>query len=720
MRRTAVLAFALGLSACPAPPKTLDRGIAPPVLSEPHERFVAAASWPGTAEAFASPRDLWGEAAMKELNGPSYAFFEKLLPPLRYVSAEFRHYPIVLGPPGGPRKARLVSNGSAVNARARSRVWREVGRPVSFRVGGEPFGEDPDRLEGPRYADGYLPIVRLRYRAGATVWGMEAFGGVESPFAERASVFVRVRVEEGPGGPFEAEGEPARLSGGEAADLVVHTDPPGREFTPAYEAQRAACARVWQALISRGVRIEVPEPVVNDAWRSLVVGNYLMLHGDRLDYSAGNQYERQYAAECGDSVRSLLLYGHLEDARRLMVPVLDYTRKGLAYHQAGHQLQLFAYVYWALGDRGLVAAERARWSREVAEIVSGRERETGLLPRERHSGDIAIQVHSLSANAACWRGLRDLAAVLADAGEADEARRLFREAEDFRKAILRAVERSVRRDVRPPFIPIALFGDEGPPPVLTATRASGYWCLMAPYVLGSGVLGHGSEPETWLKSTFEERGGLCMGMVRVHLSDRYTNTNGVDDLYGLRYVEALLRRDEVDRALVSFYGKLAQGMTRDTFIDGEGTGLMPLDARGRPMYLPPNSAANAFFLFMLRELLVQDWDLDDDGRPETLRLLFATPRPWLADGAVIRAERLPTAFGEVSVVARSRLSEGEVRVDVTPPPRAPARALLRARLPGGWRVLSAEAGVPLPVDATGAVDITRFRAPFRVSFRVGR
>ena len=35
----------------------------------------------------------------------------------------------------------------------------------------------------------------------------------------------------------------------------------------------------------------------------------------------------------------------------------------------------------------------------------------------------------------------------------------------------------------------------------------------------------------------------------------------------------LWKRDEPDRALVSFYGKLAQGMTRDTFIDGEASGI---------------------------------------------------------------------------------------------------------------------------------------------------
>ena len=47
----------------------------------------------------------------------------------------------------------------------------------------------------------------------------------------------------------------------------------------------------------------------------------------------------------------------------------------------------------------------------------------------------------------------------------------------------------------------------------------------------------------------------------------------------------LLQRDEADLALVAFYGKLAQGMTRDTFIGCEGSSLLPVDEFGRQMFL---------------------------------------------------------------------------------------------------------------------------------------
>src|SRR5678816_2081745 len=179
-----------------------------------------------------------------------------------------------------------------------------------------------------------------------------------------------------------------------------------------------------------------------------------------------------------------------------------------------------------------------------------------------------------------------------------------------------------------------------------------------------------------------------MGMLRSGGADFnfWTGEHRINPLYGTHYALDALRRDDPDRALVSFYGMLAQGFTRNTFISGEGCSLTPLDSGGRIFYCPPNSAANAHFLSMLRGALVQDWDLDDDGRPETLRLLFATPRAWLRDGAKISVVRAPTAFGEMSLKVQSALSGGEVTVDLDLPPRPAKRTLLRLRLPEGWRM----------------------------------
>src|SRR5437899_4229338 len=136
-----------------------------------------------------------------------------------------------------------------------------------------------------------------------------------------------------------------------------------------------------------------------------------------------------------------------------------------------------------------------------------------------------------------------------------------------------------------------------------------------------------------------------MGMERSRPQPSFwVGTQNLNPLYGMRYALTLLRRDEPERALVTFYGMLAQGFTRNTFVTGEGNSLLPIDRFGRQFYCPPNTAGNGHFLQMLRYLLVQDLDLDDDGIPETLRLFFATPRRWMQDGRRIRMDRAPTAF----------------------------------------------------------------------------
>src|SRR5262249_44588481 len=98
--------------------------------------FAGSKGLPSLEEVLASKHDLWGEAAMRQTNGPSYEFFSDLLPPLRYCNGVFQQYPIVLSAPGATNKARFVSNGSAANAAAILRhVWRDAGVPVTFRVG---------------------------------------------------------------------------------------------------------------------------------------------------------------------------------------------------------------------------------------------------------------------------------------------------------------------------------------------------------------------------------------------------------------------------------------------------------------------------------------------------------------------------------------------------------------------------------------------------------
>src|SRR5690349_9378656 len=68
--------------------------------------------FPTLEEVIASRSDLWGQLALENTNGLTYEFFASVLPPPRYVNADFREYPIVLSAPRALVKARLISNGS--------------------------------------------------------------------------------------------------------------------------------------------------------------------------------------------------------------------------------------------------------------------------------------------------------------------------------------------------------------------------------------------------------------------------------------------------------------------------------------------------------------------------------------------------------------------------------------------------------------------------------
>jgi hypothetical protein len=702
------------------------------------------------AQAIASKADLWGEAALAQPGGPSYEYFEKLLPPLRYVDAPYKHYPIMLAAPRSLVKAKFISNGGGVNALARRPIWAgERGIPwrivVTRRL--ESFGADLTKLDGPHYADGYLPIVQLKYKTEDGDYRLECFAPTDPELAAAGALFLRCEFPGENVGrlDFEMEEGATLFTGGgaqhvvrngdkktllayddnfewrvarsslmskeqhaAAAHLIIFTAPfagtlPAAIEEATYQKQRAQCVETWNNLLAAGTNVRVPEPYVNNAWRSLLVGTYMIYAGDQLNYSAGNQYARKYAHESGEAMRSLLVWGHAQDAGRALPPLFTYRRKNIEFHDGGFKLEGLAAYYFVSRDAELVRKTRDQWQREIDLITRSRDPATGLLPREKYCSDIETPVISINANANCWRGLRDMALLLEDMGETVEAEKLSRLAADYRKVILATIDKSLDRSVDPPFLPIAL-GEESVHDPITETRLGSYWNLVIPQVLFSGVTPAGSETTGDILRYIQTRGGLCMGMVRVQ-SNRgaWVNIQNIDDLYTTRYALALLERDEPDRALVSFYGKLAQGMTRDTFIDGESSGIEPLDEHGRQMGLPPNSAANAFFLQMLRYLLVQDYDADDDGRADTLRLAFATPRRWLEDGKEIVVERAPTQFGDVSFRIKSDLKHGEVTADIELPPRAPSHTFLRLRLPENIAIDSANAtqSAPETFDLTG-------------------
>src|SRR5205814_6130882 len=113
----------------------------------------------------------------------------------------------------------------------------------------------------------------------------------------------------------------------------------------------------------------------------------------------------------------------------------------------------------------------------------------------------------------------------------------------------------------------------------------------------------------------------------------------------------------------------------------------------------------------------------DDGKAETLRLLFATPRRWLDDGKHITVERAPTMFGELSINVASHLASGTIVAELELPARQPpAKTLIRFRVPAGWRVRSALVDARRSLAFAGAetFDLTGLTGRCTITVRVDR
>ena len=601
----------------------------------------AACSYPSVDEIIAARTDILGDAAIRQPGGPSYEYFVEAMPPLRYVNTDFRHYPIVLAAPGNGCKARLVSNGSAVNAKAGTSTWRDDGFPVSFFVGQKEtaFGGDLEKLDGPRLAEGYLPIVGMNYREGDATYWQEVFVSVAPALADHGVMFVRFSLAAGQEGKVTAKltpPEPLHLVGRELRDssdkvfvaigpnwqwdaakqtlaakitpnvgavlavctAVIPKSPAGSLdlSSNGYDKQRAWCVSAWQELLCRGATLEVPETVVNNAWRAVLAANFMIITGATVNYSAGNVYLHEYITEGSRTVGAFAQFGFTRESQPMILSLLDHSIPKHKYAVTGWKLRTLAHYYWLTRDAEFIRANHHRWEPLVKLIVDDLDPKTGLTPKDYYASDIPKPVWNLKTNANCWRGLYNMAAMLREMGEPNP--QLEERTKQYRQAIFAAVDKSVHRNFDPPFVPNALLDDvEKPYEALTASSTGSYWCLVANDMLGTGVFGAQPQKAAWILDTLKRRGGVCMGMLRFDQHSKlFANERGVDDNYTTGYALHLLEHDDVERALVCFYGKLAQGFTRDTFVGGEGTSLDPLDKFGRPMYLPPCSAGNAFFL----------------------------------------------------------------------------------------------------------------------------
>ena len=676
----------------------------------------------------ASGRDVWGERLLQAPNGPTYAAARRFLPPLLYavghggspLTASGVYYlPFTLPlSVGGPRGFGLhVADGSQI-------IVRHVGGPsVTVFVGAhgsERFGSCLGRLQSPRLAGGYLPVLEVAYRDGAGVrYTQESFVG-RLPGRRSLVSFIRVNADahgSTTGAALRLVSSAGRVSGlrvprGQSAELDAAFVHDGARLVrigaAAYESALNDVAGFWQKALAAAPSFVVPDADVMNAERALEIDELAMT----WRYSVGNVYEELSYVEALDVAEVMAGYGYFDVARQ----ILRFTLKRLPVRytnwRAGERLVAGAQYYRLSGDRRYVAEETPGLRAVVDQLgralaANG----TGLLPRERYSSDIADQVLSLQGQTLVWQGLVQMGQVWAETGRPELAVRCrfvaARLAAGLRLAVRASEQRLADGSL---FVPASLLSGGRPFAHLTASRDGSYWSLVAPFALASGFFASQGAEANGLLRYLLLHGARLLGLVRAgayRLAGSDPSASGTDQVYGTNVARFLADNDQPDQLVLSLYGTLAAAMTPGTFVTGEAASVTPLGGKFfRTMYLPPNNDGAASFLETLRLMLVHE-ARGVDTLPRGLELAFATPRSWLRRGKSIVVHNAPTSFGPVSYSIER--DEDDVHVTVCLPSSPTlASVRLRLRLPAGERMARVElAGRRVGYDArTGTIDLS--------------
>lgn len=620
--------------------------------------------------------------------------------------------------------------------------------------GDESYGAQLEHLAEPALAAGHLPILQLAYHdQDGVLWERESFAvgaTIAGPLTSwlrftitstrTARVALTVRIDApgfgslheaskaivADGGVVLRASHPVLLDATSARiDVELQQGEPHTVFVAVanapdptieptaltaeeFDGVREVVSRRWEALLDVPTTVEVPDDRVMAAMRNLLLQNLTMGHR----YSIGNPYERTFLMEGHLSIQPLLWFGFAERHREQLLHLAELTNgAGPDWYESwerGAKLSAAAEHYRLTGETS-VLRERLDAHRGYLESLTAMTATDprGLLAPERYAWDIPEVIYGTHSQAVAWRGMVDILAAYRSIGDpiadefADPVRRL---GDRLREAIERAQVRLADGSL---FVPIPLQEESEPFEFLPATREGNYWNLVFPYALTSGIFPPSGDQLSGLLKYMDLHGSFFLGLTRFsglyepipeqgelvpHGTAGY-KVAGIDNAFGIHHMRLLADLEQADRVALCLYSKLAHGMTRGTFLDGEATTLGAVAGEYyRSSWYPPNSTSNALFLLTLRTVLAHE-HYDDAAAPARLALAPSTPRHWLESGRRIAVAHLPTSFGAVSYSVLSALESTDPRLEVTVELDAARPALpadLSLRVPPGWSAHSVE------------------------------
>lgn len=547
--------------------------------------------------------------------------------------------------------------------------------------------------------DGSLPAVVTAChdrRAGA---GREQISFIAPGADGQPVVWVRLRSLAGVCEYLRSEGRPEACA---AADW--------------YRAL-LAMADEQDALLAPAMRLALPDREVADGARASLLRGFHTFVGDHPKYGV-----LEYAKDKHDgfppSVLSLagcaLEWGLFDEGKRLLAYWLrrfvrddgafDYY--GPALSEYGQMLALMARCQALTGDTGWLQ-EHADAGHRIARRLLRLRAESlaahpagsplrGLIPcnPEADYTDRQMPIEAYySGDAWAWRGLKEFAAAL---GETGDAAHYAAEAAAYLADIQSSIEKSLHRDLDPPYLP-PVAGMTQRYETLTESTPSSYANYrFYPELLSSGLLTP-AHTESVLHYRLT-RGGDLLGTTRFW--------DCLDDWPVANYAWGLMQADRADRVRLLLYGHLLHHHSQGTQTAYEMVRVKP---EGQPVRrLRSDYCVCTQLIVPLIVKWMIAWEPWDE---EVLWLNRATPRAWQRAEGGYAAEGLPTRWGPVSL--RVRETDDSWQAEVTVQGRVPKLCLRLNSRRWGYITLNGERQEDFD-PATGTLTITPARGELRI------
>lgn len=699
-----------------------------------------------------SKSDFWGAQLLARPEGPTYENIKDFLKPLMYAVQPVASGPQTLtgvyylpfGVPEGLSGRGVIALHVADGSQIMTDRFNYRNSQFFVGDGTDRFGGDIARLQVPSLYRGYLPVLEVAYTDSRGVRFTHESFATYLPGTTQLASYVKItasgagtallRLYEyvGANGGLQASGDrlvmndksyvvfsPGATFDGTNLDYQLNLDqgeqtvylvritvaasiPDVTADAVGHEVALAATAQYWDRKLAQGAVVDVPEPLVRDATKGLLIQNLLAT----WRYSLGNAYEAFYQPESSDTVEHLGHFGFTDVYRSALVDLLPRTKGADRRNwEIGSKLTRAADYYRLTKDASLIHENEATYSAYIEDLIAQNNADPNrLLQKQQYSSDIPTGVYGLHQIGVAHWGVMVIAEAWRDLGRSDLADKYSAFADKLFAAYVGAARRSqVELPDGALFTPVELLSGTQPWDPITGSTLGGYFNLVVYYGFAARVYEPGRDEALRTLKYVYDYGSRFLGMLRARDS-------ADDNVYEVEQLKFLADNDQADQIVLSFYGKLAHGMTRNTFVSGESHNIGPMATkwpacRGqagcvppgiddgwapgeyyRGMYLPPNTANNTTFLAALRLMVVRTVS-DERGVPKGLQLGYSTPRGWLEHGKAIRVAGFPTEFGPLTYSVSSSIASHLVTAQVNIPSRDPLTSLsLRLRVPRGYAI----------------------------------